>query len=338
MIRRALASLAIIVLCLVSANDASAERVVLVRPEPDDAMLVDAWHRLEAELRINDFDTDAIDASEGASPEAILEDAAERRDAFAAIALVHHGSGTSVDVWLVDRVSGKTTKRTIEVKKGADAASVLAIRAVDLLRTSLREFSSGERPPADVARVERKRDSRALDVFRAPPEPRVHLAVGAALLVERGFGVALGPALGLSYRFTDAFEATIRAAGPLLGARLETYAGSASLEQEMVWVGGRFRFIRSRWIDAGADAAFGAYFMSAEGAPRAPLLSRTDHVAAFLGGIGLDSALRVSSSLAFVLGVRALATAPRAGVAVGPASSPIGLPIVMASAELRVGL
>ncbi|HEX3594105.1 MAG TPA: hypothetical protein VHU80_03355, partial [Polyangiaceae bacterium] len=46
---------------VLSASLATAERVVLVRPPSVDATLVDAWHRLEAELRIHRFDTDVVD-------------------------------------------------------------------------------------------------------------------------------------------------------------------------------------------------------------------------------------------------------------------------------------
>src|SRR3954466_10070560 len=72
------------------------ERVVLIRPEPSDVLLVDAWHRLAAELKIHHFDTDVVDAPADAEPEEILSEVAAKRDAFAAIALVHHDRNASV--------------------------------------------------------------------------------------------------------------------------------------------------------------------------------------------------------------------------------------------------
>ena len=109
---------------------------------------------------------------------------ARRLDALAAINLVAETGKTSVDVWLVDRVSGKTTMRTVVVQKSADASSVLAIRAVELLRASLREFENDERPPADVAGVDRRPVPPAAVRLASRPEPTIRLRAEALLLEE----------------------------------------------------------------------------------------------------------------------------------------------------------
>jgi hypothetical protein len=318
------------------------ERVVLIRPEPSDVLLVDAWHRLAAELKIHHFDTDVVDAPPDAEPEEILSEVAAKRDAFAALALVHHDRNASVDVWLVDRASGKMTMRTIEVKNGRDASSVLAIRAVDLLRASLREYAEGERPPPDVVNVDRtpKKDTavETIKTFAALPEPKVHLRAEVLVLVESGLGVAAGPSIGASYRVHDRLDLGIQGAGPLLGARLDTSNGSATTHQEMVWADIRFRLFRSGVVETGLDGAAGAFFLNAQGEPQPPLESRSDHVVTFLGGLGLHADFAFSRALAAGVAVRAMLTAPRAGVAVGDQSEPIELPMFVASAGLRVGL
>ena len=332
-------SAAIFALLVSSAQSVFAERVVLVRPEPDDALLVDAWHRLAAELKIHHFDTDVIDAIPDAQPEQALSEAAAKRAAFAAIALVHHGGNASVDVWLVDRASGKTTMRTIQVKSGRDASSLLAIRAVDLLRSSLREYAEGERPPPDVVGVDRapKKDT-AIKAFASPPEPKVHLRAEVLLLVDRSFGASVGPSLGISYRVAESLALGVQGAGPLLGARFDTPNGSATAHQEMVWGDIRFSVFRSGVVDAGLNGAAGAYFLNAQGEPHPPLRPRSDQVVAFLGALGLHADFAFSSALAAGVAVRAVVTAPRAGIAVGDAERPIELPMFVASAGLRVGL
>src|SRR5437762_2029391 len=109
---RALA-LAVFVLALGCALDARAERVVLIRPEPSDPVLFDAWNRLAAELRIHRFEVEPIEATPGEMPGSALAASAEKQRATAAMALIRHGKEASVDLWLVDRASGKTTLRTI---------------------------------------------------------------------------------------------------------------------------------------------------------------------------------------------------------------------------------
>src|SRR5262245_27204891 len=128
---------------LLLAPDALAQRVVLVRPPNSDAVVVEAFNRLRAELRLQSFDVVGLDADPAfVSPESVGE-AATREDAFAAISIARRAGATSVDVWIADRVTGKTTLRTLALRRESDAPSVLAVRAVDLLRSSLREIPPG---------------------------------------------------------------------------------------------------------------------------------------------------------------------------------------------------
>jgi hypothetical protein len=57
-----------------------------------------------------------------------------------------------------------------------------------------------------------------------------------------------------------------------------------------------------------------------------------------MGGLGLHADFAFSSALAAGVAVRAVVTAPRAGVAVGDQAQPIELPMFVASAGIRVGL
>lgn len=326
---------------LATAAAASPERVALVRPETESPVLLDAWNRLAAELRIHRFQVEIVEASgTRQTTPATLSEAARRVDALAAIALVEPEAGKAhVDVWLVDRTSGKTTMRTIAVRKGVDAASVLAIRAVDLLRGSLREFESDERPPPDVVGVDPRPLPPVIAQLSARPEPRVRLRAEALLLGEGSrFGAALGPSLGLSYRSADWLEVGVLASGPLVGGALETTSGSASTHQELGLVEGRFSFLRSSRFEAGLNAAAGVHWLSAEGQPLPPLVSRTDHVTSFIGGVGLGAELKFGARLAVSMTLRAVGTAPRVGVAVGSESAVFPLPVVLATAGIVVGL
>jgi hypothetical protein len=331
-------ALALFALVFAHARSASAERVVLLEPQPSDAVLFDAFNRLAAELRIQKFEVESVEASTGETPASVLAANAEKSDAVAAIALVRHGDDASVDVWLVDRVTGKTTLRTIVAERGADASSVLAIRAVDLLRVSLQEFPPGKRPPADVANVERRAPTPVVAAFTAREEPRVLLRADAVLFAQTQAGIAVGPSLSASYRLSRRFEAGIGGAGPLLGGRVERPEGAATLQQGMAWGEVRFDAIRAASVEAGANALAGAYFLGAQGQPRAPLQPRSGNLAAALGALGVHVDVAIVPSMSIGITVRVSATLPRAGIAIGETSVPFGRPAVLSSAGIRVAL
>lgn len=331
-------ALALFGLVFARALDANAERVVLLKPEPSDAVLFDAFNRLAAELRIQHFETESVEPPAGEAPASVLAATAESKDAVAAIALVRHGSDASVDVWLVDRVTGKTTLRTIAAAPGEDASSVLAIRAVDLLRASLQEFSGGERPPADVANVERRTRTPAIAAFAARSEPRLSLHADAMLFVQAAASVAIGPALSASYRLSHRFALGIGGAGPLLGGRVERPEGAATLQQGVAWCEARYDVFRAARVDVGVNAALGAYFLGAEGEPRAPLQSRTGGLTAALGALGLHADVRVVSPVTVGVTVRVAGTMPRPGIAVADAETPLGRPVLLSSAGIGVAL
>jgi len=322
---------------------ATTERVVLLRPEAEDPVLLDAWNRLAAELKIHHFDVEVVDS--GAAPgerpsvEVELSNVARSESALAALALVQETGTTSVDVWLVDRVSGKTTMRRIAVRPGKDASSVLAIRAVDLLRGSLREYDAGERPPPDVVGVVPGPVPEAAAALSARRAPRTHLFAEALALEEgRDFGFAAGPALGLSYDVADRVGLGVLVAGPILGASIGTPEGRATLQEELAWFEARWSFLRVHRFSAGADVAFGGLLLGATGQPLPPLVGKSDHVAAFLGAAGLYADFGLTPRIAVDVSIRALSTVPRLGVAVDQASHAIGFPFGAASAGMVVGL
>jgi hypothetical protein len=336
---RASVTAALFGFALAAGARASSERVVLVRPEARDPVLLDAWNRLAAELRIDRFSVQIVEDGEVDTSPASLSAVACKFEALAAIELVEETGQTAVDVWLVDRVSGKTTMRTVAVQKGADASSVLAIRAVDLLRASLREFENEERPPPDVVGVERGPVPQAVIRLAARPEPKWRLRAEAVLLEEgTRFGVALGPALAASYRVAERFELGVLASGPLLGAQLETRLGSATAHQELGLVEARFSLVRSTRFDVALNAAAGVHLLSAEGQPSPPLASRSAHVTSFAGSLGVGADFALSPRIAIGATIRAMVTAPGVGVAVATESATLPLPVVVGTLGIAVAL
>jgi hypothetical protein len=326
------------VIVVTFAAEAQAQRVALVQPADDDPVLVDAFNRLRAELHIHEFETLVLDAAVPTHDPDALAAAAQSADALASIAFVRQNGKTSVEIWLADRVSGKVTMRTLSLSKTADASSVLAIRAVDLLRASLRELDAGKRPPSDVVGVDPRPIPEAVTTLAAPPPPAWTLrAEGVAIFDGSRVGLAYGPSLGIFHSIGDRADLGIALAGPLLGAGWQTSEGSASVGQGLGWTELRVHALRSRWLTLGGNLALGGHYLHAQGQAISPLVSRSDQVWSLLGALGVHAEVSFIARAAIVLSLRALMLTPRPGLGIGQRTAVIDLPVLSASAGVMLG-
>lgn len=333
--RRAVSALTFLALALLTGS-ALAQRVVLVRPEGSDTLLAEAFTRVRAELLLQDFEVVVV-ASEGSgSPESIA-DAASRENAFAAIKLTRRAGGRSADVWLADRVTGKTTLRSLELAGQSDAPSVLAVRTVDLLRSSLREFGPGTAPPPEVKGVVRGPLAPEIESFTAAAPSAFVLRVGAAALFQTTEpGAAYGPGLSLERRFSPLFRGGLALAGPLLGASFQATSGRAFVRQELAALEGTVVVLDRASLELGVVAGLGVYHLEARAEVDPPFVARTDQVTSALASVGLELRFRFTTHVGAALGGQAMALAPRPGVAVGPERVIYHLPVVRAGAGVTV--
>ena len=318
---------------------ALAQRVVLVPPDTEDPVLNDAFNRLKAELNIHDFEIEVRGISLGPNPTDALTRVAQESDAFASIALLKREERDTVQIWLVDRVSGKAMMRALQVEPGSDAASLLAIRAVDLLRASLREYNVNEKPPKDVVNVDRRTVSPVVRELAERP-PRVFSLSADVLAVYQWphLGASIGPAIGGVFRLSNSFELGITAAGPIIGAKFTTPEGTTSLRQELVWIEPRWHFLRTRRVTLGTGFIAGVELLHAQGQPHAPLIAQSANLMATLWGFGLHSQAELAPGVAAELAIRAFGTAPRLGLMIDQEKTVIGLPTLAASLGIRVAL
>lgn len=102
---------------------------------------------------------------------------AESVSAVASVSFVRSNGYATADIKISDRVTGKTTVRTIATPEGTDSATLLALRAVELLRGSLREFGPNANPPKDIVGAAPERATPAVTQWAAqeptaaPAEP-----------------------------------------------------------------------------------------------------------------------------------------------------------------------
>ncbi|HEX4353685.1 MAG TPA: hypothetical protein VHZ95_12235 [Polyangiales bacterium] len=341
------------------ARPTAAQSVLLVRPSVDDPMLIDAFHRVEAELRIHHFEPQLRELAAGTSLGAL----AEGTHALAAIALVLRSGETTLDLWLRDRASGATSLRTLEAGTGADAASLIAVRAVDLLRASVGEFdpamtsvepseptpSPATPTPATTATTASPPPPSAAAAATSsapPPTPESQTATplatieveACALRASANFGFAAGATLGFYYRPIRRLALGVSIALPLTAAEVDTPSGSARVHQAFAVAEARWALLRVRSFQLAPLIGLGAYALQAHGDPLAPLVARSGVTASFLIEAGVRAEFALFGPVALGAALRALALVPRTGVAVGSHSSFIDLPAFEATLGLAIGL
>lgn len=229
--------------------------------------------RVLAELSSLGFLAVRVDPGDGATSRLTLETAARQTGALAAIRAVPSGLG--VEVWIADRVTGKTVLREIQLDRDAiDPEAALAIRAVELLRASLLEASLPVPPRGEVIAPAIVRNTFSV-VYAAPfpVQPIVQRIVAPPLRppkwrVSVGAGVIGGPSgvdpmatldVGMSWLPFERFGFILDAQLPLSRPRLEGKPGSADVAVFLAGGGIRIVFTspESRWapsLDTGLYA------------------------------------------------------------------------------------
>jgi alkylhydroperoxidase family enzyme len=174
-----LVALALVLIAIVGHAEQRPRVAVVLEGDIDERV----QRRLLAELDSLGFDV--IERQPGATSDPqSLETIAREEQAFAAMRIAPSRGG--VELWIVDRVTGKTVLREIALAREQPLDEVIALQAVELLRASLLELNlrgstRGEvkAPPA----------VRRLGVVQAVPltpsdEERIALGFGAALVLS----------------------------------------------------------------------------------------------------------------------------------------------------------
>ena len=217
--------------------------VLLLRRVPADEILAEAVLRIKGELEAGGFHVAVadIDVSEPeADPRALMERAGQDLAPSATIGIFGNLEKGSAELWVVDRITGKTVIRRLEVQASSDRpiSEVLAIRAQELLRASLVECLVEENRPNPTM---------------ATPPPQIHrwvkqavesrvapwtlgLELGATTFGSwGGIGPAVAPAGRLRVALGERFWARLTALGLGSGPRVNwNDSASASVNQSLV--------------------------------------------------------------------------------------------------------
>lgn len=317
---------------------ASAQRIVLLKPRGADPALLQAFGRLKGELITYDFEVVVLDASDAEPSPRRLAQAAEQARAVASVSLVRSQGLATADVWISDRVTGKTTMRTIATSANGEASSVLAVRAVDLLRTSLREFPSGEEPPADVVGANPDRaPQRVREWARGPGMESWSVAAGFVLQsTVSSLGSVYGPSVSLGYNPSERLGFGLGFQGPLFGAHATSGRASVALRNEQLFAELYYRVVaRTQW-GAEVTGAVGAHRLEVDGTAEPPYAGRSDSALTMFAALGLGFELRLVRNAALIAFGRAILLAPRPVVRLADTEFAYGRPAVQAGISLRV--
>lgn len=246
-----------------------AATVILVRPANPKAVTAEALVRMHGELVSAGFDVQITASTAGADPRASLEQTASGNNVDAVVALLGDVSPGSVEVWVIDRVTGKSVVRRIPNQPESNrAAEILAIRAIELLRASLLEIAmagSGEPvavpkpPPVEVTRFV----DRALDARR---DSRWAIEVGGSLVASfDGVGPALLPMVRLDLALGSYVLMRATAAGLGTRARVQASSGWADLAEQFGLIEAGVRLRPRKRLRPFFSLGAGAQHTSAEG-------------------------------------------------------------------------
>ncbi|HEX3773368.1 MAG TPA: hypothetical protein VHV51_02830 [Polyangiaceae bacterium] len=315
-------------------------KVALVREASDDRLLREVSIRLRAELFDAGFEVIDVDRAPG-DPRADVETAANGDSSFATVAMNRAPNGAFADIWINDRVTGKTVVRRLQVGDGANATNVLAIRALELLRASLLEVG------AKAVRAEPQR-SAPKDVIAwiapalPPPESPVlrgnALGVGVFALDGLGkIGLALGPTLEFSHGL-GAWFGRVMFAAPLVGPELRTSAGSATIRQELAALAFG---VATEPKPFGVEAwlGVGGFDLHTSGSAAPPYRGTSGDVVSFSSSAGIGGLLRLAPRVALNAEFAEIMLEPRPIVVIaGADAGKVGAPSLAVALGILVGL
>lgn len=280
--RQRLAAAGVIVLVCAIAGVARAASVVLVRPPRPTPVTNEATVRLSGELAAAGFDVRVVDQPRGSDVRASLEEAAAGPDVEAVVAILgaeDDDARDAAELWVIDRVTGKTVVRRVTVQPGARRpAETLSIRALELLRASFLEVAlaarraaaaeSAQAPSAAVERFAQRPLEEAIE-DRTRETSRWGVEVGGCLLGSVGGSATMPPALlpvaRLQRRLGDLAFARLGVAGLGTRAHLDFPGGSADVSQQLGLLEGGVRFRAQARVQPFLSLGVGALHAAATG-------------------------------------------------------------------------
>ena len=273
----------------------------------------DCLTRIRAELMAGGFDVALVDPGPRVDPISIAEVMKQQPGAIATVALVGEPGQRGAELWILDRVGSTPEVRRVPASSDdpEHLPEVLAIRTIEILRASalkaMVEAARSAAPPSSVVQA-----APPPVPSSAPPRSgTLGLEAGVSLLDSvGGAGAAALPLVRVRVRLADWLFARVTLAGLGSRPRVDTAAGSASINQslglaELVLALRSGRRLRPTFSLGGGALRFGS-----EGTGTWP--SRGLQTARFTGAVdaGVGLLANVTADLSFAFEVHGLVAFP----------------------------
>jgi hypothetical protein len=331
---------------LASTGAFAAPRITIVVQQSRVAQTTEFETRLRAELLGSGFEVLTVADPATAVTPANLEAAAERTAAAAAIAIDQPADSVTGDVWVTERVTGKTLLRHLRAEPGStDAPSVFALRAVELLRASLLELNEAHPPRGSVPAEPALRAWVAPSVSAtpeaapaAPRRPTVSVTMGASVFASPGgLPAGLGPTLLVAWTPVPKWFGEIAWSGPA-NRSIDDVSGTVNLYELMAVARVRFDPLpQGAKIRPFAVTGFGAYRLGVNGIASGDNTGADASVWAGLGLLGAGLRLQTGESVGLHMELDVFATTTRPVIVTAASESYTGRPGLLGTGgvELR---
>lgn len=243
-----------------------------------------------------------------------LSQIGERTNSVGVVRFVKTDDTLAADVWVAGRARGTSPVRQTQAEPATpEAASTVAIHAVELLRASLLELSESETRPLPREGAPGQGDSSSAPSLNAETPSFAAWSARAgvgALATQGGLPLAWAPVLAVGYRPLPAWVCELAALGPATGS-VENALGSAQFDAEMVVLRLTFRALSDRHLLVPEVVwGAGAFRLGASGNAEAPLVATSAHAWAALALLGAGLELRATRVFSAVLEGDAFVSTP----------------------------
>ncbi len=339
-VRQLTISLLTAVVILLTCSRAAAgpsELVLLVRTQQRDGALDEATNRLSGELAQHGFAVRIVDVPQPPTTSE-LETRADEAGAVASVALLPAASPGAtaqlrkVDVWISDRVTGKTIKRTLSPGNTHEAPTIIAVRALELLRSSLQEYQQA-RDTIAIEGAHPERASGAVSGLSSSESARTWLVSAGATL---GFSFPSGgpsgaPQLSVAYE-QQRFGGGLLLLGPLLGNSAEVAPEDFEFLSFTVQLEPYYLPIKTERFKLSLFPSAGASFLQVQGNPDLPYQGEQDSTWVLSVGAGIAARYQLTRLAGFYAAARSLFLLPQPLVAIADSGATLGTPLLLMSA------
>jgi hypothetical protein len=278
---------------------------------------------------------------DGAGPGKPSGEASPTAEPIGGVSLVRTPGQASARIWVAANTAGKDNVRITVSVDDADAPSLLAIRAADLLHASLRDLHAAELSgPALASRREATATPRAgLPAPAASPKSRWIAQAGLATLSEFGkLGAGWGVNVQLKRSVSHRLALTLAFTAPVLGQTYRSTAATAHVREELATVAAVVRVLTTPTLDLDLFQGVGAMHVSVHGEATSPWVARDASAWVAASSTGATVGLRLSERWGVGASVAGTFLLPRPIIDAADGSYVARQPLLLANLGLWFGL